>query len=106
MDHEYDTQSLAEAYEAQGYQRDALEIYVRMNQKFPGRNPEIPAACSRLEKILAEKNAATGRPRPELMEKKSLPALAEQWLTLLLLTHRKTALETLALTVNQHSMKK
>lgn len=106
MDHEYDTQLLARAYQVQGHHREALDIYVRMNRKSQGRDPEILAACNRLEKILENKKAATEETRPGLLEKRSLPALIEQWLALCLIRHRKTALEALVLTGYQNSMKK
>ena len=102
MDHDYDTQSLAKAYELQGHHREALDIYVRMNRKSRGRNPEILAACNRLEKILEKKKGAAEAPRPGLREKRSLPALMEQWLALWLIRQRKTALDTLMLTRHQN----
>lgn len=59
MDHEYNTLSLAKAYESQGYYQDAKNIYDRLNEKSQRKDTDIQAACTRMKKSL--ENAGPSR---------------------------------------------
>ncbi len=87
MDPAYDTRELAKAYEAQGYYRQALDIYTQLNQKFQGNDTDVATACRRLQTLLAEKKSVNTKDR--------LTALIENWLKLWWQTHHLTMLDNL-----------
>jgi hypothetical protein len=87
MDHAYHTRELAKTYEAQGYYRQALDIYTQLDEKFQGNDTRVLAACRRLETLLAEKKPVNSKIR--------LTALVEDWLKLWWTTHHLTTLDNL-----------
>ena len=87
MAHTYHTRELAKAYEAQGYYRDALDIYSRLDQKLQGTDSDVQAACRRLETRLAETEYRNRETR--------LTGLFEKWFTLLWTVHHLTTLNHL-----------
>lgn len=74
MDHAYHTRELARAYEAQGYYREALEIYTRLDETSQGADTDVTGSCRRLETLLEEDAARERDAR--------LSVLLEDWLTL------------------------
>lgn len=79
MDHAYHTRELAKAYESQGYDREALEIYTGLDRKLQGTDSEVQAACRRLETRLAK--TASGK------QEARLKILLEDWITLWRTSH-------------------
>jgi hypothetical protein len=101
MDHEYKTLELANVYESQKYYQDALDIYVSLNRKYQGKDLDILAACNRMENMLEKDNPPareTGGPDP-LIDGQLIKCL-EEWLILLIMQNRKTALDELMLQCN------
>ncbi|MEX1299601.1 MAG: hypothetical protein AB1Z81_11410 [Desulfotignum sp.] len=87
MEHAYYTRELAKAYETQGYYREALDIYTRLDRKFQGTDSDVQAACRRLESRLSETESRNREDRLEV--------LLESWLTLWWASHHLTTLNRL-----------
>jgi hypothetical protein len=87
MEHAYHTRELANAYETQGYYREALDIYTRLDRKFEGTDSDVQAACRRLETRLTETGPRNRETR--------LKVLLERWLTLWWASHHLTTLNRL-----------
>lgn len=94
MDHEYNTLSLAKAYESQGYYQDAKHIYDRFNEKCQGKDTDIQAACARMKTALENASfpvAAHTVQKPDTATNKRETRVAqdlEKWLRLLILKKR------------------
>ena len=84
MDHTYHTRELAKAYESQGYDREALDIYTGLDRKLQGTDSEVQAACRRLKTRLAETESGKRELR--------LKILLENWLTLWRTSHHLTTM--------------
>jgi molybdopterin/thiamine biosynthesis adenylyltransferase len=87
MDHAYHTRELAKAYESQGYDREALDIYTELDRKFQGTDSEVAAACRRLETRLVK--TASGK------REGRLKVLLEDWFTLWRTSHHLTTMNHL-----------
>jgi hypothetical protein len=84
MDHAYHTRELASAYETQGYYKEALEIYTRLDETFQGTDTDVQASCRRVETLLAREEPGNRETR--------LTALLENWLTLWRMSHHLTTM--------------
>ena len=94
MNHEYNTLSLAKAYESQGHYQDAKDIYDSLNEKFQGKDTDIQAACTRMKNALENAESSgvmqTGQDlRIDIKQKDALVAHhLEEWIRLLILQKR------------------
>lgn len=94
MDLEYNTLSLAKAYESQGYYQDAKNIYDRLNAESRGKDTDIQAACTRMKKVLentSSPSAAITAQMPGTDSDKGETRVAqdmEKWVRLLILKKR------------------
>lgn len=95
MDHEYNTLSLAKAYESQGYYQDAKDIYDRLNETYQGKDTDIQAACTRMKKALenapfamSAQNTAQTRGTGSSKGETRVAQDLEKWLRLLILKKR------------------
>ncbi len=95
MDHEYNTLSLAKAYESQGYYQDAKDIYDSLNEKFQGKDTDVQAACTRMKNVL--ENAAESSSLMQTEQDRSVDITQgdarvaehlEEWIRLLVLQKR------------------
>ncbi len=102
MNHEYDTWELAKAYEIQGYYQDALDICVRLNRRHEGRDKDVLAACTRLEKILEQNTPLQHETVPDFSKEHHLALLVEEWLRLWVMKFRMAALDNLILQVRRN----
>ena len=103
------TLELAQIYESQGHDQDALDMYVKLHEQAP--SSKTRAAIDRLEARLADKPAeisdtevpqienseikkleregsSTGAPDSDGPSKARLSSLLEQWVELIVLKHR------------------
>jgi hypothetical protein len=100
MDQEYKTLELANVYESQKYYQDALDIYVSLNRKYQGKDPDILAACNRMENMLEKDNPPAGETHPDPLIDGQLIKCLEEWMTLVIMQNHKTALDELMLQCN------